>query len=1095
MTRPDASSPVPDKKRHHDDADPRPEAVDAAEPPDAEPEPEPWTPERVSEWNAYYDLYVLGAVLLLAFAASCIRTNHSPLWANLKMGREILARGTPVMADAFSYTEQGRSWVNIPWLFQAAGAGLYNVAYGLVPEAPDDPTANRASAEQIATGALVALTALARLLTAYLLLRVRHRGPGLWWTAVCTALALGAIIGPAGLMLGGVAQPAVVGPSTWGVLFLAFETLWLFRAFVQKKAGALYALVPLFLVWANVDDSFLFGLLILGAAVLGKFLDGRRSVENAPVGRRPVDDEEERAPVSTGLAASILLACAVVVLANPSHVKIYPAALEPVTSFFSGGEPPTTFDQLSYFGKTIRTQYPAGWHWLTLYYLVVVSLAAATFVLNAARFSWARFLPFAFAAFAWAVYMRYSAEFAVVAAAVAALNGQEWYQRRFGVEGKLGTGWAVWSTGGRLVTLASLFLCVSISITGYGKSPGDPRFGFGFDPNDFAFEAAEYLAAHDDIKGNVFNWTPSQGDALLWKAGATRKTFVDNRSRLFPDSILEEHRTLLNALRDDDPEIWKPIFDKYGVSTVMLDSATATNTYRRLTQSPNWIPFYDDGRVVMFGRADAAEPDLATFRANRLDPDLRAYKVTSPTPAADRPPTPVNWIDDVFQSRALTPPRTRNNAARRWLTTGVDSDGAPVPPDPARCLLAIREARTALSLNPDDTTAYRLLVLAYRGLAQQEAALIGGVELTPENRERIAAIKPGGALMSDRLRQIVTSLNYAIQTTPPPATPDERRELMSLQFELFETYLQLGFIDLARDQLRAFLDAAKPGELEPQVRSVYANQLDTLNRQMEQISQTLGTLQIERQAGPIELGQFAMSQGAAGLAIIQFEDAERGNMSPMIVKPQLLDLYCGTGQPDRALELLSAAGVDDASLGDPGLATFRQGLVYKLLGNYASAASLWQGRSIPRLAYDRSTKAIGIATRMLHGDLVGAANDGMSAPSLLGREADWEFDLAQCLLESGEPERAAEHYTKALELTPESAVRPLIAYYLEKIGKPVPPKPEPAQAPAAEAAKPAATPSEEPKAEAPKAEEPKAEAPKAEEPKAEAPGPEGAGKP
>ena len=35
--------------------------------------------------------------------------------------------------------------------------------------------------------------------------------------------------------------------------------------------------------------------------------------------------------------------------------------------------------------------------------------------------------------------MRYSGEFALVFAAVIALNGQEWYQARFGTAGRLGT--------------------------------------------------------------------------------------------------------------------------------------------------------------------------------------------------------------------------------------------------------------------------------------------------------------------------------------------------------------------------------------------------------------------------------------------------------------------------------------------------------------------------------------------------------------------------------------------------------------------------------------------------------------------------------
>ena len=59
------------------------------------------------------------------------------------------------MTDVFSYTENGRPWVDIPWLFQWIHAAIYKLVYGLVPVNPADPTANRASAEQIAVGSLV----------------------------------------------------------------------------------------------------------------------------------------------------------------------------------------------------------------------------------------------------------------------------------------------------------------------------------------------------------------------------------------------------------------------------------------------------------------------------------------------------------------------------------------------------------------------------------------------------------------------------------------------------------------------------------------------------------------------------------------------------------------------------------------------------------------------------------------------------------------------------------------------------------------------------------------------------------------------------
>ncbi len=140
----------------------------------------------------------------------------------------------------------------------------------------------------------------------------------------------------------------------------------------------------------------------------------------------------------------------------------------------------------------------------------------------------------------------------------------------------------------------------------------------------------------------------------------------------------------------------------------------------------------------MFGRADVKN-DVAFFEANRLDADAVAYKREKPIPAADRPPTPVNWIDNLFQTRTLSRPQPHNEAARRWLSTLDAGESASTIPDPAHCLLAIREARTALAAKPDDRESFRLLAAAYRTLMTQEAALLAGIALTPENLSRARA--------------------------------------------------------------------------------------------------------------------------------------------------------------------------------------------------------------------------------------------------------------------------------------------------------------------------------------------------------------------
>ena len=236
MTEPEVSQSVPE----NDIASATATEETLAPETEAAPPPEPWTAERVSEWNAYYDFYVKSAVLLLVFIASCNYAKDSHLWLHLKTGQMIADQGSPVTTDVFSYTVNGQAWTDLPWLFQWSQAAIYKLVLGLVPVNPTDPTANRESAEQIAIGTLVVLSALVRLATAGILLKIRHRGPGLWWSAIVVAVALGVVYHPGlGIMMGGISGPAFASPATWGILLLAFLMYILFQAFSLGRARSL----------------------------------------------------------------------------------------------------------------------------------------------------------------------------------------------------------------------------------------------------------------------------------------------------------------------------------------------------------------------------------------------------------------------------------------------------------------------------------------------------------------------------------------------------------------------------------------------------------------------------------------------------------------------------------------------------------------------------------------------------------------------------------------------------------------------------------------------------------------------------------------
>ena len=161
------------------------------------------------------------------------------------------------------------------------------------------------------------LSALARLATAGLLLKIRHRGPGLWWSAIVVALALGVTLPSRadGILMGGIAGPAFVSPPTWGLLLFAFlRCTYSSGPLRWDEAGALWLLIPTFVLWANIDESFLTGLLVLAAAVVGRLFDGTdaavpvKSVRKSPKKQQAgAKAEEEIAPrpprVRTGFSS------------------------------------------------------------------------------------------------------------------------------------------------------------------------------------------------------------------------------------------------------------------------------------------------------------------------------------------------------------------------------------------------------------------------------------------------------------------------------------------------------------------------------------------------------------------------------------------------------------------------------------------------------------------------------------------------------------------------------------------------------------------------------------------------------------------------
>jgi hypothetical protein len=311
----------------------------------------------------------------------------------------------------------------------------------------------------------------------------------------------------------------------------------------------LWALVPLFLVWANLHGGYFLGWAALGAYAAEAFL------------RKEPWAEQRRLWLAGGAA---VLACGL----NPNGFR---AVLMPLT-----------YNKSFLQTTLLEWQHTSLWPLEMFGVVLAGALAALLWARGAARIAdWLLFSMFAFAAI-WAV--RNVMLIGIVGPVLIATHFP--WKRALPVAAQFAAG---------------LALAVA---AGYTVASGE-AFQMGAAEWAYPKGASDFLL-HNRISGRLLN-SYSFGGYLDWKFGTSRRVFLDGRA--LNENVFLDYRRMVGNADSTGGKSSEELLDQYGIDIILMEAFEAASGAVFLLPAAlsdpsqkEWQLVYQDGRAVIFMR-------------------------------------------------------------------------------------------------------------------------------------------------------------------------------------------------------------------------------------------------------------------------------------------------------------------------------------------------------------------------------------------------------------------------------------------------------------------------------------------------------------
>jgi tetratricopeptide (TPR) repeat protein len=587
----------------------------------------------------FFALICLGLSL---FAQKIIDTD---IWWHLSAGRYIVQNHAIPSTDPFSYTAAGNEWIDLHWLFQVIIYGVYRAlgSYGL--------------------SLLFIIIYSAAFFIAWLTCR-RDNPPFI------TLLFLWL-----GLMAA--SSRFLARPEAFTYLMLALYMLILLWH-EQGKAGRwIYLLIPLQVLWTNLQ-----GLFILGPCLIFAFALKIRGKNR--------DRYHFLAPEKSYLSLFLLSIAASLI--NPYGIK---GLLFPLILFTRAGGIENIFA-----GSIAELQPPFSGYNLTtplIYFGVFVALSILSLALD-----WKNAKLSHIIIFLGMGYLGLSARrnvpvfiFSALPLAVGHANNflGNWHQsfdnnRRHFRQLK---------AAGYALVLAGIILQAFQVWTNsfYISDKRAERFGFGFKEQTFP-EGAFAFIKREGLRGPFFN-SLDNGGMFIWELYPSERVFLDPRLEVNSEATFAEYSALASWRH------FQALVYKYGFNAAIVSHTSQDGLYLVpiIYNTPGWSLVYLDPIAAVFARETPENESV--IAANQIDVAQNSIPPFAPDDSLnDTTPAPVKTILDSIASIAPSDAEAQNRFSLGLVYIMLGQN-----------VRAADELRAGLKLKPYDPNGYYNLGVAF----------------------------------------------------------------------------------------------------------------------------------------------------------------------------------------------------------------------------------------------------------------------------------------------------------------------------------------------------------------------------------------------